>query len=159
MRWSSVTHRHPRSQLACAYCCLLAQRLMQGASPESAHRETSVAFDGILLNYPAERGNFERVLDDDFGLSRREEIRSGGYVIDTLEAAVWCLLQGGGFHDIVLRAVNLGGDTDTTGCVAGGLAGTWLGTNSIPPHWRTVLAAEPSVTALIVRFAENGSAA
>ena len=50
-------------------------------------------------------------------------ICSGGYVIDTLEAAVWCLVTSDDFGLCVIKAVNLGGDTDTTGCVTGGLAG------------------------------------
>ena len=152
MRWSAITHRHPRSQLACAYRSLLVLQLMHGASPEVGHRMTSAAFDTILLRFPAERTHFERLLDDDFGLSHRDDIHSGGYVIDTLEAAVWCLLQGGSYSDIVLRAVNLGGDTDTTGCVAGGVAGVWLGIGAIPGCWIEALAKDPPLGELIERF-------
>jgi ADP-ribosylglycohydrolase len=105
-----------------------------------------------LPSFPSERSHFQRLLDDDFGLSRRQEIRSGGYVIDTLEAAVWCLLQGGSYSDVVLRAVNLGGDTDTTGCVAGGLAGAWLGIGAIPRCWIDGLAKNPLLEDLLERF-------
>ena len=61
-------------------------------------------------------------------------------------------LQGGSFGVIVLRAVNLGGDTDTTGCVAGGLAGVWLGVEAIPAEWRETLAKEPPLDGLIGHF-------
>ena len=102
--------------------------------------------------FPSERAPFARVLGDDFSLLNRREIRSDGYLIDTLEAALWCLLQGGSFSDIVLRAVNLGGDTDTTGCVAGGLAGVLLGADAIPSGWKRALAQEPPLGELIERL-------
>ncbi len=73
-------------------------------------------------------------------------------MVETLEAALWCLLQGGSFEDIVLRAVNLGGDTDTTGCVAGGLAGVWLGVDAVPAGWKDALSKDPPLDGLIDRF-------
>src|SRR5699024_500826 len=57
------------------------------------------------------------------GELNRDEIRSSGYVVDTLEAALWCLWVTNTYKDCVLTAVNLGGDTDTVAAVAGGLAG------------------------------------
>lgn len=63
------------------------------------------------------------------------EVRSGGYVLDTLGAALWCLERTGGYDECVLAAVNLGSDTDTTACVAGALAGIKYGYDSIPREW------------------------
>jgi ADP-ribosyl-[dinitrogen reductase] hydrolase len=63
------------------------------------------------------------------------EIGSSGYVVDILEASVWCLLKSSSYEEAVLKAVNLGGDTDTTGCVAGGLAGAHFGASAIPKTW------------------------
>lgn len=60
------------------------------------------------------------------------EIRSSGYVVDTLEAALWSLLHSHSYAETVLRAVNLGNDTDTVGAVAGGLAGILYGMEAIP---------------------------
>lgn len=57
----------------------------------------------------------------------RDEIRSTGYVVDTLEAALWCLLHSDSYQECVLMAVNLGDDTDTVAAVAGGLAGILYG--------------------------------
>ena len=68
------------------------------------------------------------------------EIRSSGYVVDTLEAAVWCFLNTESYRDCVLKAVNLGEDTDTVAAVAGGLAGVWYGFDAIPSDWVDVLA-------------------
>ena len=65
-----------------------------------------------------------------------DEIKSSGYVVDTLEASVWCLLTTSSYKDCVLKAVNLGSDTDTVGAVAGGLAGALYGYDNIPKKWR-----------------------
>ena len=68
----------------------------------------------------------------------RDEIKSSGYVVDTLEAALWCILKTDNYRDCVLTAVNLGEDTDTTAAVAGGLAGIMYGsggTRGIPDEW------------------------
>jgi ADP-ribosylglycohydrolase len=62
-------------------------------------------------------------------------IKSSGYVVDTLEAAVWCLLNTDNLKDSLLKAVNLGYDTDTVAAVAGGLAGIYYGFESIPEDW------------------------
>ena len=58
-----------------------------------------------------------------------------GIIGDTLHASNWALLSTNTFHDRLLREVNLGGDTDTTGCVAAGLAGVAYGISSVPPEW------------------------
>ena len=67
--------------------------------------------------------HFERLSRKGFVEIPEEEIKSSGYVVDTLEAAIWCLLNTENYRDCVLKAVNLGDDTDTVAAVAGGLAG------------------------------------
>ena len=64
-----------------------------------------------------------------------EEIKSSGYVLDSIEAAVWCLINTDSYADCVLKAVNLGLDTDTTAAIAGGLACLYYGKASIPEEW------------------------
>ena len=71
---------------------------------------------------------------------KEEDIHSGGYVIHTLEASLWCFLNTGNYAEAVLKAVNLGGDSDTTGAVTGGLAGLFYGWQTIPEEWLAVLA-------------------
>jgi ADP-ribosylglycohydrolase len=77
----------------------------------------------------------KRVLDGSLPDLPEREIRSDGYVVSTLEAAVWCLLNNPTFSETVLLAVNLGGDSDTTGAVVGGLAGIYYGYGAIPRNW------------------------
>lgn len=151
-RFSSITHRHPRSQLACVFYCLLVQRLMAGDSPQGGVERAGVEFRPLLARFPDEQARFARLQAPRFVDTPRADIRSGGYVMETLEAAVWCLLQGGTFAEIVLRAVNLGEDTDTTGCVAGGLAGVWQGLDAIPCAWRSELRESANVDEVVSLF-------
>ena len=70
-----------------------------------------------------------------FAKVEESDILSTGNVVDTLEAAIWCFLNTDNYKDCVLKAVNLGGDTDTIGAVAGGLAGLYYGMEAIPEEW------------------------
>ena len=64
-----------------------------------------------------------------------DDIKSTGYVVDTLEASIWCILHTDNYKDCVLKAINLGGDTDTIAAVSGGLAGIIYGYEDIPIKW------------------------
>lgn len=93
----------------------------------------------FVKDYDEVRGEFStfsRLGDiEAFKALPEEDIRSTGYVVDTLEAALWCFLNTDNYKDCVLKAVNLGGDTDTIACVAGGLAGAYYGKENIPQEW------------------------
>jgi len=73
-------------------------------------------------------------------------------VIHTLEASIWCLLNTSSFQDAVLKAVNLGEDTDTTGCVTGGLAGLYYGLEAVPKEWIYALARKDDIGNLFKRL-------
>ena len=77
-----------------------------------------------------------------------KEVYSSGYVLHTLEAAFWCVLNTGNFKDAVLKAVNLGSDTDTTAAVTGGLAGLLYGWETIPADWVNVLVRKEDIADL-----------
>ena len=76
---------------------------------------------------------------DDFKSLPADKIRSTGYVVDALEAAVWSLITTDSFDQALLKAVNLGDDTDTVGAIAGGLAGLYYGYDSIPERWLSAI--------------------
>ena len=85
----------------------------------------------------------------------RDEIKSTGYVVDTLEAALWCVYHTRSYRDCVLTAVNLGGDTDTIAAVAGGLAGIIYGCggeSGIPDEWIAQIARKDWISDLCERF-------
>lgn len=82
---------------------------------------------------------FSRILKGDLFNLEENDIKSSAYVVDTLEASLWCLFTTTSFKEAVLKAVNLGDDSDTTGAVTGGLAGLYYGLDAIPKDWITVL--------------------
>ena len=75
-------------------------------------------------------------------------IRGTGYVVDSLEAALWAFHSGSSFEEGCLLAVNLGDDADTTGAIYGQLAGAYYGESSIPHHWLSKLAMRPKILSL-----------
>ena len=68
-------------------------------------------------------------------LCRHQVLSHPGYVIDTLEAVLWCIFHTTTYKDAVLTAVNLGDDTDTVGAITGGIAGIIYGLDAIPEEW------------------------
>lgn len=89
----------------------------------------------------------------------REDVRSSGYVIDTLDAAIWAVGTSYDFEDAVLKAANLGGDPASVACVAGQLAGAIYGRSGIPGEWQETVAWAPRLIELADRLAEAGPAA
>jgi ADP-ribosyl-[dinitrogen reductase] hydrolase len=82
----------------------------------------------------------DQVADGSFSRKSPPEIVGSGYVVRSLEAALWAFHHAANFRDAVLRAVNLGDDADTTGAVCGQLAGAAWGESGIPQEWRNGLA-------------------
>ena len=96
--------------------------------------------------------SMNRLFKQGFAKLPEAEIKSSGYVVDTLEAALWCLLNTDNYKDCVLKAVNLGEDTDTVAAVAGGLAGMFYGVDGIPKEWLQQLARADYIKGLCEEF-------
>lgn len=150
-RTSSVTHAHVRSKMACVFFGMMVRAFMAGLSPQDALRQAQACFAG-RYERGAEFVHFAQAMNADLALESEDRIRSGGYVIDTLTASLWCLLTTPTFSECVLKAVNLGDDTDTTGCVAGGLAGVFYGVDAIPTDWVAVLPRQQDLRRLFETF-------
>ena len=132
----------------------VARRLLSGQTPEEAYR-AGVAES--LEHYEPSRHqgelhHFTRGLDGRLPELAEGDIRSDGYVVHTLEASLWCLLTSADLSEAVLKAVNLGGDSDTTGAVTGGLAGAAYGLRAIPDKWLSVLARSDDILELANRL-------
>lgn len=156
---SAITHAHERSRLASVFFGFLVRSLLEGFAAVKALRRAADDIQNLAreefldAQMRAELPCLERIIDASLVELPEEQIRSGGYVIDTLEAAIWCLVRSSSFEECVLTAVNLGGDTDTTGTVAGGLAGILYGSAAIPPEWIDVLARRREVETLLQSLA------
>ena len=83
------------------------------------------------------------------------EIRGTGYVVQSMEAALWAFARSTTFKDGALLAVNLGDDADTTGAIYGQLAGAFYGVEAIPEEWRSKLAALDTLESFASRLAKT----
>lgn len=127
---SGLTHNHEISKAGCRYYVEIARRIMKGESLSEIVESMEWA------------GEYERLQRLSYRTIHhtltRDEVKSTGYVVDTLEAALWCLLHSLDYREAVLMAVNLGGDTDTIAAVTGGLAGLMYGVGGdkgVPMEW------------------------
>ena len=146
---SAITHAHERSKIACGIYAFLLWELLgerrfgdkatirRGISSARKHYRDNPEFKHYAYRLCRQIADVDHIWEDpdQFKRAGREDIRSSGYVVDTLEAAVWCLYTTGSYRECVLKAVNLGDDTDTVAAVAGGLAGALYGLDSIPKEW------------------------
>ena len=136
---SIITHAHPRSIYGCGIYSMVLWDILRGADKTqilSTIENASVLFDGI---YPEESDYYEWAFYNKVTTKTEDEISGSGYVVNTLEAALWCLLTTNSYKECILKAVNLGEDTDTVAAIAGGLAGALYGYDSIPQEWKDTL--------------------
>jgi ADP-ribosylglycohydrolase len=129
--------------------------ILKGKSIENAF-ENAVKF--LFAYYKNEESkeldNYNRLIKNLKDLSENE-IKSTGYVVDTIEAVFWCLLNTSDYSSCVLKAVNLGGDTDTIAAIAGGAAGLYYGIENIPEKWIKKLAKKDLIDKICYGFAES----
>jgi ADP-ribosylglycohydrolase len=152
---SSITHAHEWSVAACFIFLEYLRELAGGLDKLGAYANLKAKFrEGSPYISAATLGKFDRILRSDIRALPESAIKSGGFVIDTLEAAFWCFLTTDTFRDAVLKSVNLGDDTDTTAAVTGGMAGLCYGLDAIPAGWLETLAARTD----ICRIAKNMAA-
>lgn len=141
----AITHAHPRNLAACQIYADVVAGLLHGDCPQVALARALRRF----AKTGTEKESFSRLWKPrqhylraviQFSALPENEIQSDGYVIHTLEAALWCLLNTDDYDACVLKAVNLGEDADTVAAVAGGLAGLLYGAKRIPRTWIDTLA-------------------
>lgn len=140
--FSSITHGHKTCLISAGIYCLIAAEIFDGQNLKVAISNAltnAKNFYGNLREFDETLKSFERLFEKNFAALPENKIKSTGYVVASLEAAIWCLLNTDNYKDLVLKAVNLGGDTDTIGAIAGGLAGAFYGVKQIPQNWLDVL--------------------
>lgn len=144
---SALTHAHERGMICCGIYTLFIDEWLHRNPQEGLMELACRAYDRALHAYSAMGSAFaDEILapgrfihPQKLAHTPEHEIQSGGYVLETLHAAFWCLLTTNDYASCVLKAVNLGGDTDTTAAVAGGLAGLVYGAEGIPRRWLELL--------------------
>ena len=152
---SSLTHRHPISLIGCGIYVNIAVKMLTSDLSLYSCIEQGVkeAFEYYECEMPDYIGKYVRIEDIlEFSNISEYDIQSSGYIVDTLEAALWCLIKTASYEECVLKAVNLGEDTDTVGAVAGGLAGIYYGAETIPKKWLDVIAKKQYIEELCEDF-------
>ena len=155
---SSITHGHIRSVISCFYYLEFARHIIRGTDKFEIYKKLQSEVPDFLYSIstePVEINLFDRLLENNIYELESNDISSSGYVLDTLEATIWCLLTTDNYHEAVLKAVNLGDDTDTTAAVTGGLAGLLYGFETIPKTWLNQLARKDDIEDLAERFADK----
>lgn len=137
---SRTTHAAPQCLDACALFAQLLCEVIHG-------RPDALRPRGIQA-HPA----IQTIAVGSYRSKARDQIRSGGYVTDTLEAALWCVAQTSTFEDALVLAVNLGHDSDTVGAVTGQLAGAMYGLSAIPQRWLKPLAWREEMETMAIRL-------
>ena len=131
---SSITHRHQISILGCYIYVRLAMELLKGKELLQAYQEIKK----LDYSYFTEDTicKYERILNSNIGLYNINDISSNGYIVSTLEAVIWTLINSKSFNETIIKAINLGEDTDTVGACVGGLAGIYYGIENINQKWK-----------------------
>lgn len=150
---SSVTHAHSRSKLACWFYTEVVKQLLLGKNKAEAVDLAHIEIDqwAAKNNASAEWSHFSRCRSD-IGQRPLEEIKSTGYVVDSLEAALYSFLKTDDVMSSLLFAVNLGNDTDTIGSLTGGLAGTYYGFEGIDSNLLNKVRQYEEITKLVGKF-------
>jgi len=148
---SSLTHAHKRSKIACGIYIAVASMLLGSMDLKIAVElgiYKAAKYYRKQTEFKDELSHFDKLFEKGFEKLDTKAIKSSGYVVDTLESAIWCLLNSSTYKDCVLNAVNLGEDTDTVSAVAGGLAGLYYGYENIPLEWLDLIVKREYVESL-----------
>lgn len=141
---SHITHAHLRAKVCCAIYCLWARAILQGRNIEDGWAYAVQVFRELYEEGTPERDQLEYHVKPDHIIKGR----GTGYVIDCLQSARFALQQSN-YQDVIRTAISLGEDTDTTACVAGGIAGLYYGVQQIPEVWLQQLRGKEMVEPLI----------
>ena len=153
---SSITHGRIRSVISCFYYLEYARQVFEHKDKFEIYTNLQTEITTHLTSLsidPTEVAFFDRLLKQNIHELTEDNIFSSGYVLHTLEASIWCLLTTDNYKDAVLKAVNLGEDTDTTGAVTGGLAGLLYGFENMPSNWVKQIARHDDIANLADRLA------
>lgn len=154
---SAITHGSEVAKLCCFYYVQFAIGLLNGGDRMDVYFELQDKFrDFILTTYHGDEDLaidvLWRLIGNDISSLPEEKIKSDSYVLHTLEASIWCLLTTNSYEQAVLKAVNLGADSDSTAAVTGGLAGILYGLSRVPENWISSLAKLDDILKLCNEF-------
>ena len=131
---SSITHRHEISIMGCFMYVMYGISLLNNKNLLQSYKYIKkLKYNTYFSKETIDK--YKRILGENIAKCELEEIKSTGFVIDTLEATIWTLLNTDSYNQAIIGAINLGGDADTVGACVGGLAGIYYGLESINKDW------------------------
>ena len=136
---SRTTHAAPECLDACRLFAVALSRALKGARKTDVLDLSGLRFQSAKIQAIAEGGWQQK---------SRDQIRGSGYVVDSLEASLWCFWHQDDFKSAVLAAANLGDDADTTAALTGQVAGAFHGASGIPRSWQDRLHLEAEIRAM-----------
>lgn len=147
---SSITHAHDISILGCYIYVRYVISLLETKNKISSYNfikklDYSMFIEEVKLKY-------SRILFSDISTLNINDINSSGYVVDTLEAVFWIILNCSSYNESIIGAINLGGDTDTIGAITGSIAGILYGYDNISKRWLRKLKNKDYIDEIITKF-------
>ena len=147
---SSITHAHDISILGCYTYVRYVISLLETKNKISSYNfikklDYSMFIEEVKLEY-------SRILFSDISTLNINDINSSGYVVDTLEAVFWIILNCSSYNESIIGAINLGGDTDTIGAITGSIAGILYGYDNISKRWISKLKNKDYIDEIIIKF-------
>lgn len=139
---SKTTHASDECIQACQYFSALLIRALQGVNKSQLLSSQNISGLSCL----------QHIVTGDFKTKPMDEIKGSGYVIESLEAALWAFWHTDNFKDAILAAANLGDDADTTAAICGQLAGAYYGLDTIPKEWLAVLYHREDIEQLAIKL-------
>ena len=150
---SSLTHAHEVSRLGCYIYVQFIICLLKGYTKEEAYKHIQYldysAYDMHSLKL------YKRILDEQIEVQRLDQIKSTGYIVDTLESAMWIFMNAEHYKEAIIASTNIGGDTDTIGAIVGSMAGIYYGFESIPSNWLDKLQRKEYLMELADKFEKS----
>ncbi len=131
---SIVTHAEPRAIQGCQIMAYLMDEVFHG------ERDKTALLSSLKSEFTDVHEDFFALVSGAFVSKSRDEINGTGFVVDALEAALWCFVHSDNFAEGALLAANLGDDADTTAAIYGQLAGAFYSLEGLPPEWLAKLA-------------------
>ena len=147
---SSITHAHDISILGCYIYVRYFISLLETKNKISSYNfikklDYSMFIEEVKLEY-------SRILFSDISTLNINDVNSSGYVVDTLEAVFWIILNCSNYNESIIGAINLGGDTDTIGAITGSIAGILYGYDNISKRWISKLKNKDYIDEIIIKF-------
>lgn len=150
---SSITHGHEISIMGCFIYVMYGIELLSNKNLTQAYEKIKkIKYNTYFSEKTIDR--YERILKKNIKKYSLDEIKSTGFIVDTLEATLWILLNTNSYNQSIIGAINLGNDTDTVGACVGGLAGIYYGLENINKTWQSELLKYDYIVELCDQFNE-----